>query len=470
MPEHASVENLRLRLHWLGTLRWLAAGGMAAATLFVHFVLGLGLAWVGLLAVAGISAACNGLFHLLHRRLDAARKGALTFNQLERIANVEIAIDLVLLTLALHFSGGAENPFIVVYPLPPIIASILLTQRWAYLQAGWATLLLAGMTALEALHPSLHHPVNGYLSTPIFRDSLVIVGEVGALAFSVHVSVYLAGTLARRLHQREGQLRETRDALAGHTTELARMNEELRQLEEKKSRFLSLAAHQLRGPLAATHSCLVAACGGYASEPERQAELLRRARARIHSMLQVIRDLLTLAGTHELAQPSRQTAVDLDGVAARVVDQYVEFAASRQIDLVYFPPDREARVVGNETALADAIGNLVSNAVKYTREDGHVKVAVRVLRGDVVCEVIDDGIGIPEAEKEHLFQEFFRARNARASGQEGTGLGLAIVKEIVGRHGGRLTIESLENLGTCVVMSIPIAGETRAGAQGAQGT
>ena len=121
-------------------------------------------------------------------------------------------------------------------------------------------------------------------------------------------------------------------------------------------------------------------------------------------------------------------------------------------------------MLGDERVLADALGNLVSNAVKYTTEGGHVKVATRMVGEEVVCDVIDDGIGIPEAEKKRLFEEFFRASNARASGREGTGLGLAIVKEAVERHGGSLKIESLQNLGSCMTIALPAAAPAGDGA------
>jgi len=456
MPEHTSADNLRLRLRWLGQLRSLAAAGIAAFALLVHFVAGLALPWAALLGVAAAAACCNGLYFLWLQWLEARRGPALTFEELERLANLEIALDLVFLTAALHYSGGMENPFIVAYSLPPLIASILLTPRSAYLQAAWATALLLGMALVEALLPAWHHSVAGYLPQPTFREPLILIGEVGAVIVAVHASVYLAGALARRLHERERQLRAARDSLQAQTAELDRINRELRALEEGKSRFLTLAAHQLRGPLAATESCL-AACDGYAHDPARQAELLRRARARIQAMMQTIRDLLTLARTQELGESARLAHVPFAALAARVVEQYLEFAASRQVDLVYHPGDRGAWVLGDEKALADALGNLVSNAVKYAREGGHVKVSTRQTRGEVICEVVDDGIGIPEAEKANLFREFFRARNARASGQEGTGLGLVIVREIVEKHGGRVTIESLEHLGTCAIISLPLA-------------
>jgi len=150
------------------------------------------------------------------------------------------------------------------------------------------------------------------------------------------------------------------------------------------------------------------------------------------------------------------TPVALEKVAEQVVNQTLDFAASRQTSLVFSPGAGGALVLGDEHALSDAIGNLVSNAIKYTDEGGHVKVATRLSGDEVICEVIDDGIGIPEQEKGRLFEDFFRASNARASEKEGTGLGLSIAREIVRKCGGRLTIESLEHLGTCAMMSFPL--------------
>ena len=460
MPEHASAQNLRLRLCWLGRLRWFGAAGLAGLALFVHFALELALAWRALLVLAAIIAAYNLLFHFLLLLLERKRRDTITFKQLELLANLQIGLDLVFLTLALHYSGGVENPFIMVYLLHPIIAGILLTPQSAYLQAGWATLLFVAMAVCEATWPALHRPVGNYLPVGFFRAPLVIAGETAAVAVSLYACVYLASSITRRLHGQDRRLREAHKALERRSAELMRTINELQELEERKSRFLGLAVHQLRGPLAATEGCLAAACDGYTDDPAKQAEFIRRARVRIQGMLQTVRDLLTLARTHELTEPSRQTRMALDDVASRVVDQYADLAASRQIDLVFCPGTQGVEVIGDERALADAIGNLVSNAVKYTKEGGHVKVASRVSHGEIICEVIDDGIGIPEAEKENLFQDFFRAANARASGQEGTGLGLSIVKEIITKYGGRVVIESLESLGTCVAFYLPLGPQS----------
>jgi signal transduction histidine kinase len=101
---------------------------------------------------------------------------------------------------------------------------------------------------------------------------------------------------------------------------------------------------------------------------------------------------------------------------------------------------------------------LVSNAVKYT-ETGGVEVRTERADGWVRITVADTGIGIPADAIPCLFQEFFRARNAKASREPGTGLGLAIVKELVERYGGQVEVESAEGVGTTFVVQLPVPSE-----------
>jgi len=448
--------SLLVRLRRLGRLRWYAAALLAGVALFLRVVLKDSFAWRALLVLAGVMVAYTAVFRLLRVRLERTQGRPLPFRTLERFTACRIALDLVILMLVIHFTGGLENPFVILCLIPPVIASVLLTPGSAYLLAGLATLLLLAMGVCEAVWPWMHHPVSGYLTCKHYSSPLFIAGEVGALSLSIFVAVYLVSSIAKRLHRRERELLEARDSLTARSEELAKTNQVLTALEEQKSRFLSLAAHQLRGPLAVVETCLATVCDGYAPDARKQGELLNRARSRVRNMLDIVSDLLTLARASDFSGPSSMTPVALEKVAEQVVNQTLDFAASRQTSLVFSPGAGGALVLGDEHALSDAIGNLVSNAIKYTDEGGHVKVATRLSGDEVICEVIDDGIGIPEQEKGRLFEDFFRASNARASEKEGTGLGLSIAREIVRKCGGRLTIESLEHLGTCAMMSFPL--------------
>jgi signal transduction histidine kinase len=100
--------------------------------------------------------------------------------------------------------------------------------------------------------------------------------------------------------------------------------------------------------------------------------------------------------------------------------------------------------------------NLVSNAIKYTPPGGRVTVNITPGKGTVSIEVHDTGIGIPEGEQLRLFEEFFRASNARRLEETGTGLGLSIVKQTVERHGGRIRVQSKEGQGTTFIVDLPL--------------
>jgi signal transduction histidine kinase len=114
-------------------------------------------------------------------------------------------------------------------------------------------------------------------------------------------------------------------------------------------------------------------------------------------------------------------------------------------------------VPGDPEALRRLVCNLVSNAVKYSRDGGTVEVGLARVEDDVVLTVADDGLGISGTDRERLFTEFFRSTNPEALERPGTGLGLAIVARIVARHGGRVEVDSELGTGTKVTVTLPVS-------------
>ena len=113
-------------------------------------------------------------------------------------------------------------------------------------------------------------------------------------------------------------------------------------------------------------------------------------------------------------------------------------------------------VSASEEEIDRAVNNLVSNAVKYTQEGGEVAITLRAQEGSARLEVADSGIGIPEEALDHLFEEFYRAPNAKAQVKQGTGLGLVITKDIVTRYGGTIRVESAVGKGTRFTVVLPL--------------
>ena len=113
------------------------------------------------------------------------------------------------------------------------------------------------------------------------------------------------------------------------------------------------------------------------------------------------------------------------------------------------------QILGNEFSINEMISNLLLNAIKYTPEGKSVRLEAKNQDDFVQIEISDTGIGIPENELGNVFEEFFRASNARKREKDGTGLGLSIVKQIIERHGGKISVQSQEGQGTKFTVVLP---------------
>ncbi len=258
--------------------------------------------------------------------------------------------------------------------------------------------------------------------------------------------------------------------------ENASVYEGLKRVDEAKSWFLRKAAHELASPLATIQSITQTFLEGYLGEvPARQREMVERIRFRAESLSQIVADLLVLArarshgagqaegGASDLCEVLRetvtffQTAAREKGVAL-IVDGLPSGAGARGGADAPASPSSACFVAVPRADLLSVVTNLVSNAVKYSLPGGRVTVSLARAGRSVALAVADHGIGIPAAEKDRLFSEFFRASNARAFAGSGTGLGLAIVKSIVERLGGTIDVQSEEGAGTTVRVALEGSG------------
>jgi signal transduction histidine kinase len=231
----------------------------------------------------------------------------------------------------------------------------------------------------------------------------------------------------------------------------------LADLDRDKSKFLRITTHELRSPVRVTESLLMTLGDGFVGTltPE-QTEVLQRAQRRLASLHELIDDLLDLAaGKADMGQvqPKR---VDLRTVAGEIAERMRTVAEGKGLTLQYSHPEERLEVFCDPNDLERIVGNLVSNAVKYTVR-GQVRVALSRADSHARLEVADTGIGIPREALPSLFNEFYRAANAKAAGESGTGLGLAIVKLLVARYGGEIGVASEEGKGTTMTVSLPLA-------------
>jgi signal transduction histidine kinase/glycine cleavage system H lipoate-binding protein len=233
----------------------------------------------------------------------------------------------------------------------------------------------------------------------------------------------------------------------------------LEEIDRAKSQFVLTVTHELRSPVATVQSLLRVISGGYAGQvSSKQKELIERAERRILFLQQLIDDLLDLAAgkTEHLTETPRPVTVN--PVVTKVVAQLRPVAEEKSLDLRVYVPHEALSVLAVEDGMERIVVNLVGNAIKYTLPGGRVEVTLERRGNEAVLIVSDTGIGIPQDALPHLFEEFFRAENARAIEREGTGLGLSIVKNLVERYGGRIAVESQLGQGSTFTVRFPLLG------------
>lgn len=235
----------------------------------------------------------------------------------------------------------------------------------------------------------------------------------------------------------------------------------LRDLDAAKRKFILTVTHELRSPVGVVRSLLRTLTGGYAGAlTDVQADMIARALRRTDFLQTLIDDLLDLAaGKAGLRMEETVQPVNLNQIVAQVVERHTVPAAEKHIALTLALSDTPLTITGVAEELDRAFNNLVSNAIKYTPEGGQVTVNVQAVEGHAQLTVSDTGIGIPEEAQAHLFEEFYRAPNAKAWLKEGAGLGLVITKDILTRYGCMIRVKSAPGQGTTFTVTCPLTSE-----------
>jgi signal transduction histidine kinase len=263
-------------------------------------------------------------------------------------------------------------------------------------------------------------------------------------------------TVNQGLERRRLSLEAKRlQAIEQEAAELTRAKEEMERLDRFKTAFTLTVAHELRAPVNALLSFLLAMLKGYVA-PNQQQDILQRAIERSQELLDLIDDLLNLAAAkEELAPPKRQPLSLADSLKevvpllqAQAEEKGIAFAVEvRQRPLVEANPDQVRQLWTN----------LISNGIKYTPSGGKVTVTLNEEGGWAVGTVEDTGIGIAPEDQEKIFEEFYRTPQAKEMEPRGTGLGLALVKRIVEAHGGTIEAKSVLGQGSRFTFRLPVA-------------
>ena len=443
------------RIDWMVRLRWLAVVGTVAVVVVASVRLPGVLPVINLLVLSVLIGLYNVFFYIYAHELRTWTDQDRKLRRATLLVHAQIVLDLFCLTLLLHYSGGVESPFSAYYVLHLILASILLSRLACFCYAALAVVLYSVMALAEYSGVWPHVHLVSILDSNLYQRETYLVAAIFALATTLFFAVYIASSITSQLRYRERELAEANFVCEIRSDELTEANQQLRNLDEMKTRFLRTVTHELRAPVAAIQNYLDLILQGYVKE-EKQKEILERSRKRTVGLLDLIADLLQMARIKEMgAQRVETEEVDMASTMQEVLEFLRGEAEEKDQTIdVHLQPNLPL-VEAREDHLQAIWTNLLSNAIKYTPEGGRIDIAIEVDNGFVKGDVQDSGIGISAESLPNIFEEFFRTDEAKAMTTRGTGLGLSITKYLTETYGGMIEVQSELGKGSTFSFRLP---------------
>lgn len=354
-------------------------------------------------------------------------------------AEIQIIMDLIIISLLVHFSGGIQNPFVFLSIVPVILSAIFFPDAiLPYLNAGFAIILFTIMSLSEFSGIIPQYNIKEDASSLTYLITLILSFYV--ISFS---GVYIINNSLKKYQT----LRKIVDE---KTIQLEHMIEE----RNKSFRF---AAHELKSPMVAIKSSLDLVLSLHSEDmtPDTKNMVLKADR-RTDQIINMVKEMITISQYSQGTQKQEIVTVEYDEWLTNLVLSFVDNALRKNIVLSIVHVNDNFLIDLDRSGMESVVRNLVSNAIRYTPSGGKVFVISFRKKDCFGFSVKDTGIGISDEEKESIFSEFYRSKKAREMEQIGTGLGLNLVKEIVKINNGTITVESEVDEGSTFTVEFPL--------------
>ncbi|TFH00557.1 MAG: HAMP domain-containing histidine kinase [Calditrichales bacterium] len=437
-----SIENfpflnlnlLQSRIAWSTSIRWFIVAGYFLGTFVGKYYLEISMPYMEIWIVLMVLALINFMYFLLFRFVRE-----FSFRAEVLFLEIQILIDLVILTLLIHLSGGVENPIYLFYAFHIVLSSIIFPGWRPIMVTTLATLFFASLIYLEYTGQVLHYCMFG---ADTHRNLHFIIVVFTVFVITMYTTMYICMTFMR--------------IYRGIKRKLDHQNEQLLRAEKQRTQFFRFTSHELKSPVVAIKSTVDGVLASFAKSMDpRAVDLLQRASSRAAQMLDIIRELLDLSKNRSHAPAAGEERVDIRVLLLEIIDQYRAQAGEKLVDIVTEIDDNLHALPGNKEDFSKIFQNLISNAIRYTKQNGTVRIKTEAGRQVVQVIVADTGIGIPKQDLKKVYDEFYRSENAKKEITFGTGLGLSIVKQIVSNYGGTIKVDSAVDKGTVFTVKLP---------------
>lgn len=244
--------------------------------------------------------------------------------------------------------------------------------------------------------------------------------------------------------------REVEEWAKNQTQEITR----LKDLERYRKEFVGNVSHELKTPIFNIQGYILTLLEGGLDDPKINKLYLKRTEKSIDRMISIVEDLESITKLESGELKLRIESFDLVKMVDEVFEMEMMMANERKMQLVFERPEKPVLVRADKKRIMEVMTNLVANGIKYGRRKGFVKVSFYDLAGNVMIEVMDNGIGIEKNDLPRVFERFYRVDKSRSREQGGTGLGLSIVKHIIEAHKQTINVKSVVDEGTTFTFTL----------------
>lgn len=251
------------------------------------------------------------------------------------------------------------------------------------------------------------------------------------------------------------KLQEESAILSESNSKLKELNDRLTLLNNEKSEFLGIAAHDLKNPLSSI-SLSASTLKKYLETMPHEKILshLERIENTSTKMKNIVTNLININIIETGEYIIKKVELNLSALIKYILEDFYHRASQKNIELIY-KETKDVKVITDENAVYSILDNLISNAIKYSHQNS--SVTIELIKSDkITVKIIDNGLGIQDNEKEKVFQKFSRMSNKPTGGENSTGLGLSIVKKLTDLIGGKITFESEYGKGTVFTLELPV--------------